>query len=51
MKYIVEYQPNANAYNPFIVLATFRTWNRSFGRYQTQAQANRRARDLSRKAS
>jgi hypothetical protein len=37
-----------DASRPFIVVATFRTWNKVVGRYATIEQANRRARDLNR---
>jgi len=38
-----------DAARPFAVIATFRSFNRCVGRYATEAEAKRRARDLSRK--
>ena len=38
-----------DAARPYTVVATFRTFNRVVGRYETETQAKRRARDLNAK--
>jgi len=38
-----------DASRPFIVLATFRSFNRGMGRYATEEEAKRRVRDLAKR--
>lgn len=45
-RYIVKPQ-SFDAARPFAVMATFRTFNRVIGRYETKKQAQNRARYLS----
>lgn len=42
---------NYDATRPYVVVATFRTFNQVKGRYATRAQADQRARYLNRRAA
>lgn len=46
--YVVEKHEQINGRKPFAVVATNRGWNTVIGKYVTEYQAKRRARDLNR---